>query len=527
MDQSTHERGIALVLSMFLMTALSVLAAALMFLSQTETYASMNYRMMSQARYAGEAAVQRATNFLLDSTQYSPPGSVTDPLGNYNRAVSPVTYNGQPVVLSATSTVASNYPVAGVVTAFNNAAKGTLTAGNTDISFNAYATLVTMQTFESYGGGQAVVQTWEVTGVGALAGARNATVEVLATIETPKALANSYAAFATDNGCAALDFGGNVETKSYSTAGLTGLNPPMLLDSGGDVGTNGNLEISGHVDVNGNLYSPRSGVGACTIGNVTALTESGQATVSGSTVKLPTAVVYPTPTIPSPSSLAEVTNSDLPGTSATTCALFGLTAGTSAEVAAGTKQCNVTGTTITLNGNGSTLSLPGISPSAHVDFVLVASGPTAAQYNFNSIKLAGGASIAISATSLSQSVVVNVVGKNPDDSAIATPIDFQGGSTYSGVTGCESCSIYDAAMLQFIYGGTGQVKFAGNSNGSAVLYAPNSAVTLVGTSAIYGSVLGKTIDDSGGASIYYDSSLQDKFYVAGSPLIGTFTWKRY
>ena len=58
------------------MSALSVLAASLMFLSQTETYASMNYRMMSQARYAGEAGVQKAANFLLDPTQYTVPGSV-------------------------------------------------------------------------------------------------------------------------------------------------------------------------------------------------------------------------------------------------------------------------------------------------------------------------------------------------------------------------------------------------------------------------------------------------------------------
>ena len=45
------ERGIAIVLALFLMSAMSLLAASLMFLSQTETYASMNYRMMSQARY--------------------------------------------------------------------------------------------------------------------------------------------------------------------------------------------------------------------------------------------------------------------------------------------------------------------------------------------------------------------------------------------------------------------------------------------------------------------------------------------
>ena len=62
MATSANERGIALVLALFLMSAMSVLATSMMFLSQTETYASMNYRMMSQARYAGEAAVQKAAS---------------------------------------------------------------------------------------------------------------------------------------------------------------------------------------------------------------------------------------------------------------------------------------------------------------------------------------------------------------------------------------------------------------------------------------------------------------------------------
>src|SRR3954469_5818777 len=106
-----HQRGVALILALFLMSAMSVLAASLMFLSQTETYASMNYRMMSQARYAGEAGVQKAADFLLDTTQYALPGSVGDPLANYIRTASPVTYNGQPVVLSATPSKASNYPI--------------------------------------------------------------------------------------------------------------------------------------------------------------------------------------------------------------------------------------------------------------------------------------------------------------------------------------------------------------------------------------------------------------------------------
>ena len=36
-----------------------------MLLSQTETYSSMNYRLMSQARYGAESGVHKATNYLL------------------------------------------------------------------------------------------------------------------------------------------------------------------------------------------------------------------------------------------------------------------------------------------------------------------------------------------------------------------------------------------------------------------------------------------------------------------------------
>ena len=59
------DTGIALVMSLFLMAALSALAVSMMFLSQTETASSRNYRTMSQARYAGEAGTHRAINYLL------------------------------------------------------------------------------------------------------------------------------------------------------------------------------------------------------------------------------------------------------------------------------------------------------------------------------------------------------------------------------------------------------------------------------------------------------------------------------
>src|SRR6266851_3073747 len=88
--QTQSERGIAIILALFIVTALSLVGASLMFLSQSETYASMNYRIMSQTRYAAESGVQKASNFLLDPVFYPTPGSGTDLLANYDTSVSPV-----------------------------------------------------------------------------------------------------------------------------------------------------------------------------------------------------------------------------------------------------------------------------------------------------------------------------------------------------------------------------------------------------------------------------------------------------
>ncbi|MBI3262727.1 MAG: pilus assembly PilX N-terminal domain-containing protein, partial [Acidobacteria bacterium] len=300
-----NERGIALVLTLFLVSALSVLAASLMFLSQTETYASMNYKMMSQARYGAEAGVEKAANFLFDPAQYSKPSTVgADLLSNYDRSGSPVKYNGQPVVLSAMTGVSSNYPVAAVVTAFTTAAKGSLAADQTAINYSVYATLLAMQTFDPYGGTPGgtpgVVQTWQITSDGTLSGSRKATVEVTAVAEQPVWPASSYAAFATANTCGAIYLHGNVTTNSYDSSGLSGNTAPTLTSTGGNVGTNGNLQIQGSVSIDGNLYTPRTGVGTCTANAVDALSETGSASVMGSLVQLPSTVVYPTPPLPSP-----------------------------------------------------------------------------------------------------------------------------------------------------------------------------------------------------------------------------------
>jgi hypothetical protein len=58
--------------------------------------------------------------------------------------VSPVTYNGNPVILSANANVTSNYPASAVKTAFA-AIAGSLSTGTADVTYAPYATLLSME----------------------------------------------------------------------------------------------------------------------------------------------------------------------------------------------------------------------------------------------------------------------------------------------------------------------------------------------------------------------------------------------
>src|SRR5258708_11720939 len=157
------EKGIALVITLFLMATLSALAVSMMFLAQTETASSRNYRTMSQARYAAEAGVHKSINYLLTTYPASAP---TAPFTNYDVTKTPVTcvsgctnnaaagascsattvataVSTGCVVLSGMPGVSSNYPTSTVATAFNTAAQGTLAVNSSGTTTNAAAGTVT------------------------------------------------------------------------------------------------------------------------------------------------------------------------------------------------------------------------------------------------------------------------------------------------------------------------------------------------------------------------------------------------
>jgi hypothetical protein len=519
-----NESGIALVLSLFLMAALSVVAASLMFLSQTETYSSMNYRLMSQARYGAESGIQKTVNFLLNN--YTPPVPLgADDLAKYDTTKSPVTclagcaQIGQPIVLSGNASVASNYPVAAVQTAFSAAAQGSLPSGTTTVAYVTSATLMSMQRVQIYGAGLQTIQTWLVTADGNITAGKTATVEVTATLETQKLPVHLYAAFGTNPGCGSLTFGGHSKTDSYdsSTAGFNPANPVTaanggLSSSGGNVGTNGNLGESGNATIDGTLSSPRVGVGACSAGNVDALTSAGHAKLCpdpnspctgiqpGAVAQLPQAVTMPTPAAPSP--MPPTTN--LTVNSSTTCASFGLVS---------PATCSGSSGNFTITPNGATISLGNVSLTGGANLTLAAG-----TYNVNSISFAGNSTVTVTPGSTG-TVVMNVAGKDSSGNWLATPIDFTGGS-FSNTT-------MDPSKFQIEYAGTGAVNVVGGNNAAAMVMAPNATATLSGDSAFYGALVTSTLNVPGNADIHYDRHLSTDFYTVGNPMMNAFSWKKY
>jgi Tfp pilus assembly protein PilX len=497
---TSRQKGVALIMALILILVLSVMGVSLMFLSQTETWSSMNYRLMNQARDVAEAGVNSAGNFLIYS--YTPPSTAgSDPLSAYAGINCwPVTttsncLTANTVILSANSSVTSDYPVATVQNSFNTTGigKGSLTAGNTNINYNTWAKLLSMRQVNVYGSSTpATVQTWLITSDATINGIPNAQVEVSAIIEREAQPVFNYAAFATSGGCSALTFGGGGVTNSYnSTAALLG-GRPVLSNIDGNVGTNGNLSTVGNTTtINGSLSTPRSGVGTCSSSNVTAWTSSN-GTVTGGVNELPQPVIYPTPDPPNP--MPPTTNVSLNNGP---CGIPNCTGTGPYFFTPGTAAAPTTFGNITLNG-GATLHL------------------SAGYYNINSLLENGGSRLIID----SGPVIVNLAGAGLTSSQAV--LDLTGG----GVT--NTAGNYDPKSLQFLYAGTNAIKLQGGADAVALLYAPNAPYSFNSTGGNwYGAVIGATLTDMGGAAIHYDRHLQNADYILGNYMLSSFTWKKY
>jgi hypothetical protein len=132
-------------------------------------------------------------------------------------------------------------------------------------------------------------------------------------------------------------------------------------------------------------------------------------------------------------------------------------------------------------------------------------------YEINSLTLAGNSKIVID----SGPVIIKVAGVGQ-----TTPIDLSGG-------GVSNPSL-DPTKLQFVYGGTGNIKVTGGTDSAALVYAPNATTALTGASTnFYGSIITSKVSATGGFNIFYDRRLRSSVVTAGNPTMTSFTWRTF
>ena len=512
----SDQKGVALLMTLILVLVLSVITASMMFLAQSETWSSLNYRLMTQARYGAEAGLHAAANYITNPSSGYPGMGALDPISAYNVNVSPVTSGGGPVVLSSLSGVSSNYPVTSVKNAFAAASAGTLSAGPSSVNYTASAQLLAMRQIVQCGNAQPLTaQLWKLTSHGDINGLRNAEVEVSALLESHIVPCYNYAAFATGTGCGAINWSGGGPIDSYDSSTASG-GTVTTQAYGGNVGSNGNANLAPHTSITGQFSSPETGVGACSSGD--ALSGATPGTIgqyvldcqtgppppgqtdcgSNPVVHLPQSVTFPPPATAYPAGVVE---SALPNSGGT------LTPNNVVQCLGGVGCYGDISNSITLMPTVTgTYGNPGY-----------ACGP--ATYYVNTITLNGGKSLSLGTCpdGSYQPVVVNVVDVN----SAATPLDIGGGSIVN--------SSLNPSYLQIQYAGTGQVKVHGGSAASACLYAPNAPVELDGAgSAWYGALITNTLTLNGnGASIHYDRRLANTVATVGNWTMDTFTWSKY
>jgi Tfp pilus assembly protein PilX len=500
----SNQKGAALLITLILVLVLSVMTASMMFLAQSETWSSLNYRLMTQGRYGAEAGLHAAANYLINPSTGYPGIGTSDPISAYTITGSPVTYNGSPVVLSSLSGVTANYPVSSVKTNFASASTGSLTAGTSTVKYTASAQLLSMKPLISCGSTLPLTaQLWKLTSHGDISGIRNAEVEVSTLLESHIVPCYNYAAYATSSGCGAINWSGGGPIDSYDSSTASG-GTVTTQAYDGSIGSNGNINTATHTVITGTFSSPETGVGACSSGD--ALTGPGTVndcitspTSCGTTpmIQLPQSVRFQNPVTSYPTGVVE---SSLPTTSGT------LTPGNTPGCAGSVGCYGDLSNSITLMPyvNGTSCS--------------------AATYFINTITMNGGQSLTVAPCPVGttnagsyQPIVLNI----PDVNNSGAPLTIGGGSVAN--------ASMNPAFLQIQYAGTGTINIHGGSTAAALLFAPNAPVTLNGANSDwYGSLIASTLTLNGnGASVHYDRRLATTVATLGNWTMDTFTWSKY
>ena len=468
------DSGVALVLALLALFVFSTLAAGLLFVTQTEIWTSYNYRLLEQARYVAEAGQQSAIDWLVNS--YVPPTNLVI----FDTSKSPVEYSNHPVVLTTMAGETSNYPDSAVQSAFASAfSHPTLSAQGVEGSYTVSATLLRIKAItQAFSGGsnQAALATWQITSRATVNGIPNSIVQLVATIDRQATSIFNFAIFTTGDTCANLSLSGGAKTDSFDSR--QGPYSASQQASGGNVGTNGNVTISGSSSsIYGSISVINPTLGSCPAG----VTVSGHPTY-GTISPLGQAVVYPAPPAPDPAS--PTSNQGISGS------------------CGGIPGCSDLGKKSVALAPGAYGNL-NVSGGTHVHL-------SAGTYTINSISLSGNSPLVLDSTP----VILNMAGASTN-----RVVDLSGGSV-TNPSGVPS-------DFQIVYGGTGNLTLSGGSDSYGVVYAPSAPITMSGNSDWYGAIIGKSFTDSGGSAVHFDRSLLSQYQQLGPYRLLSFTQSKF
>jgi Tfp pilus assembly protein PilV len=536
-----RDHGVSLILVMLSMLVLSVLAATIVFTARSETLASYNFKLDTQADYLAKAGIQQALNWLRSSRYQAVPHSQASTYYAVTSTGAPYNYwtsNNSPVrcisgcgvttgagntvqFRSISGTGSTNYPLSGVVTNFNadfpsTGVRVTGDANNSGLLF-VDMELLNYQTV-GVGNPPAVtptpVETWLITSRARWTGTSGSTSAVAVAEERAvvqpiylptwgnalygycSVSMNGSAGVCTDafNSAFGAYGGGNITVASKGCNSPTAEN---VIDAGAGVGANGGVSLGSNVTVSGNVTIGSGPPAGCTASGFSGNTSS----VLGEVVSGPHIDPPPLPTFRSgfpgaaPSYSLGTNDTQILPASVTTWPTMPPFPNTSY-----TPPLTAGGPCMDSSCDGSqahpyeinSVSMTGGGKSGNAPILRLTGGPDVfhpVYYNFDSFSQNQGS------LEVSGYVVLNV----------KTSFSIGGNGISNGIT-----TSIPPECVQINYAGTNSVSIQGNGAVSALINAPNATVDLGGGGSagyMVGAIQAQNVNVQGGYPIHYDIQL--------------------